>query len=74
MSTGAVFKAQRSILRKNDSARIKTCAPPYNYMRTVPKQPKMTLPYNKVVTAIAYTNYILTRLLYKPNNLVWHLI
>jgi len=70
VSTGAVFKAQRSILRKNDSARIKTCAPPYNYMRALPKHPKMTLPYNKVVTAIAYTNYILTRLLYKPNNLV----
>jgi hypothetical protein len=43
-------------LRKNDSARIKTCVPPYNYMRAVLKHPKMTLPYNKVVTAIAYTN------------------
>ena len=56
VSTGAVFKAQRNILRKNDSARIKTCVPPYNYMRAVLKHPKMTLPYNKVVTAIAYIN------------------
>jgi len=39
-------------------------------MRALLKQPKITLPYNKVVTAIAYINYILTRLLYKPNNLV----
>jgi len=30
----------------------------------------MTLPYNKVVTAMACINYILTLLLYKPNNLV----
>ena len=50
---GAVFKAQRSILRKNDSARTKTGAPPYSYKRALPKQPKMTLPYNSVVTAIA---------------------
>ena len=56
VSTGAVFKAQRSILRKNDSARIKTYAPPYNHMRAVLRHPKMTLPYNRVVTAIAYIN------------------
>ena len=67
---GAVFKAQRSILRKNTSARIKTGAPPYNYKRALPKHPNITLPYNNVVTAMAYISYILTLLLYKPNNLV----
>ena len=56
MSTGAVFTAQRSILRKNTSARIKTDAPPYSYRRALPKQPNMTLPYNKVETQMAYTN------------------
>jgi hypothetical protein len=41
-------------LRKNSSARTNTGAPPYNYMRAFPKQPNITLPYNNVVTAIAY--------------------
>jgi hypothetical protein len=57
-------------LRKNTSARTNAGAPPYSYMRAFPRQPKMTLPYNNVVTAIAYINYILTLLLYNPSNLV----
>ena len=69
VSIGAVIKVQRSILRKNVSAHINAGAPPYNYKRALPKQPKMTLPYNNVVTAIACTNYTLILLLYKPNNL-----
>jgi hypothetical protein len=56
VSIGAVRIAQRSILRKNISARLNTGAPPYNYMRAGPRHPKMTLPYNNVVTANAYTN------------------
>jgi hypothetical protein len=53
---GAVFNAQRSILRKNTSARVNTGAPPYNYKRALPKHPKITLPYKSVVTAMAYTS------------------
>ena len=34
----------------------------------------MTLPYNKVVTANAYTSYTRTLLLKSPSNLEWHLI
>jgi hypothetical protein len=59
--------AQRSILRINTSARINAGAPPYNCKRALPRQPNITLPYNKVVTDIACTNYILTLLLNKPN-------
>ena len=73
VSIGAVFNVQRSILRKNISARINAGAPPYSYKRALPKQPKMTLPYNNVVTAIACTNYTLILLLYNPNNLALHL-
>jgi hypothetical protein len=74
VSTGAVFKAQRSIFLINYSARTKTCAPPVSYKRAGPKHPKMTLPYSNVVTAMAYTNDILTLLLYSPNSLAWHFI
>jgi hypothetical protein len=40
-------------LRKKHSALIKTGAPPYNCKRALPKHPNITLPYNKVVTAMA---------------------
>jgi hypothetical protein len=56
VSSGAVRTAQRSILRKNVSARANTCTPPCSCNRAGPKQLKITLPYNSVVTAIAYTN------------------
>ena len=35
---------------------------------------KITLPYSKVFTANAYTNYILTLLLCNPSSLEWHFI
>ena len=69
VSIGAIFNAHLIILRINVSARINICVPPDSYSRAGPKQPKMTLPYSNVETAIAYTNYILTFLLCSPNNL-----
>ena len=69
VSTGVAFKAQRNILRINTSARTNTGAPPYSCKRAFPMHPNMTLPYNSMDTAMAYTSYILTLLLYKPNNL-----
>ena len=70
VSVGVMRNAHRSILRKSISARANAGAPPCSYIRTGPKQPKITLPYNKVVTARAYTNYTRTLLLNNPNNLV----
>jgi hypothetical protein len=67
VSSGAVRKAQRIILRNSVSAYANTGAPPYIYNRAGPKQLKMTLPYNNVVTARAYTNYTLTLLLNNPS-------
>ena len=69
VSIGAVFKAHRNILRINTSARTNTGAPPYSCKRAYPMHPNMTLPYNSVVTAMAYTSCILTLLLNKPNSL-----
>jgi hypothetical protein len=74
VSIGALFSAQRNILRIHISARTNTDAPPLSCSCAGPKQPKITLPYSSVVTASAYTNYIRTRLLCRPNNLEWHLI
>jgi hypothetical protein len=74
VSSGAVRTAQRSILRRNVSARAKIGAPPYSYKRAGPKQPNTTLPYNNVVIARAYTNWTLTLLLNKPNKRALHLI
>jgi hypothetical protein len=67
---GVIFNAQRSILRNSTSARLNAGAPPCSYIRAGPKQPNITLPYNKVETANACTNYTRTRLLNNPNNLV----
>lgn len=74
VSSGAVRKALSSILCSSVSARAKTCVPPYICNRAGPKQRKMTLPYSKVVTARAYTNYTLTLLLNKPSKRDIHLI
>jgi hypothetical protein len=74
VSIGADFNAQRNILRINTSARTNTLAPPVSYRRAGPMQPNITLPYSSVVTAMAYTNCILTRLLCKPSRREWHLI
>jgi hypothetical protein len=69
VSIGALFKAQRNNLRKNISARTYTDAPPRNYNCAGAKHPNITLPYSSVVTTSAYTNYMRTRLLCRPNNL-----
>jgi hypothetical protein len=74
VSIGAVRNAQRSILRSNVSARVKTGAPPCSCNRAGPKQLKITLPYNNVDTARAYINCTLTLLLNKPNKRALHLI
>ena len=74
VSIGALFNAHLNILRKNISARTKLDAPPDSCKRAGPKHPKITLPYNNVVTARAYTSCTLTLLLCNPNNLAWHLI
>ena len=71
---GALFSAQRSILRIKTSARTNTLVPPVSCRRAGLKHPNMTLPYSSVVTAIACTSYILTLLLCKPNKREWHLI
>ena len=55
VSAGTCFKAHQSILRINVSSRTNTYAPPVSDKRLCPKNPKIKLPYNKVVTAIAYT-------------------
>jgi hypothetical protein len=60
---GTFFNAQRNILRMNTSARTKIDAPPDSYRRAGPMHPNITLPYNNVVTAMAYTIYIRTLLL-----------
>ena len=67
---GVIFNAQRSILRSSTSARLNAGAPPCSYIRAGPKHPNITLPYNKVDTANACTNYTRTLLLNNPNNLV----
>ena len=72
--TGVVRNAHLSIFRRNISARTKLAVPPCNCMRAGPRHPNIVLPYNKQVTASAYTNYTLTRLLHRPNNLAWHLM
>jgi hypothetical protein len=74
VSIGAVRIAHLNIFLSSTSARANTGSPPYIYKRAFPKQPNITLPYNSVVTAIAYTIYIRTLLLNNPNNLVWHLM
>jgi hypothetical protein len=70
VSIGVVFNAQRSILCSSTSARLNAGAPPCSYIRAGPKHPNITLPYNKVDTANACTNYTRTLLLNNPNNLV----
>ena len=60
--------AQRSILRIKISARLNAIEPPFKHTRAGPKHPKITLPYNKLLTAIAYITAILTLLLNNPNN------
>jgi hypothetical protein len=74
VSSGAFLSAHRSIFRSSVSARANTSAPPYICILAGPKHPKITLPYSNVETARAYTNYILTRLLKRPNKREWHLI
>ena len=74
VSIVAVRKAQRSIFLNSVSARTNDDAPPFIANRAGPRHPNMTLPYNKVVTANAYTSYTLTLLLKSPSNLEWHLI
>jgi hypothetical protein len=74
VSIVAVRKAQRSILRNKISARANDGAPPFIANRAGPKHPNITLPYNNVVTAKAYTSYTRTLLLKSPSNLEWHLI
>ena len=64
---GVTRNAHRNILRSSTSARAKTGAPPCSCNFAGPKQPKITLPYNKVVTDKAYTSYTRTLLLNKPN-------
>jgi hypothetical protein len=66
---GTFFNAQRNILRMNTSARTKLDAPPDNYRRAALKHPKITLPYNSVETAIAYTSCMRTLLLCNPSSL-----
>ncbi len=56
VSIGVIRNAHRSILRKSISARANAGAPPCSYIHAGPKQLKMTLPYNKVETARAYTS------------------
>jgi hypothetical protein len=70
VSIGVVFNAQRSILCSSTSARLNAGAPPCSYIRAGPKHPNITLPYNRVDTANACTNYTRTLLLNNPNNLV----
>jgi hypothetical protein len=70
----AVRNAHLSIFRSSTSARTKVAAPPCSCMRAGPKQPNIVLPYSKHETASAYTNCILTLLLFNPSNLAWHFI
>jgi hypothetical protein len=74
VSIGADFNAQRNILRINTSARTNILAPPVSYRRAGPMHPNITLPYSRVVTAIACTNCILTLLLCNPKRREWHFI
>ena len=74
VSIGTVRSAHRSILRSTISARANVGAPPFNANLAGPKHPNITLPYNNVVTAKAYTSYTRTLLLNSPSNLEWHLI
>jgi hypothetical protein len=67
VSMGVIRNAHRNILRSTDSARANTGVPPCICIRAGPKQPNITLPYNNVVTANAYTNYTRTLLLNNPN-------
>ena len=74
MSSGALRNAHLNIFRSRVSARANTCTPPYSCIRAGPRQPNITLPYNRVETARACISYILTLLLNNPNKRVWHLI
>ena len=56
VSIVAVHKPQHSILRNNVSTRGNDNAPPFNASRAGPRHPNITLPYNNVVTAKAYTS------------------
>jgi hypothetical protein len=67
--TGVVRNAHLIIFRRNISARTKVAVPPCSCIRAGPKHPNIVLPYNKHVTASAYTNYTLTLLLKSPSNL-----
>ena len=60
--------AQRSIFRIKISARLNANEPPFKHTHAGPTHPKITLPYNKLLTAIAYTMAILTLRLNSPNN------
>jgi hypothetical protein len=66
---GTFFNAQRNILRMNTSARTKLDAPPDSCRRAALIHPKITLPYNNVVTAMAYTSYMRILRLCRPSNL-----
>ncbi len=74
VSIGVIRSAHLNILRNTDSARVNTGVPPCICIRAGPRQPKITLPYNRVVTASAYTSCTRTLLLNKPNKRAWHLI
>lgn len=74
VSIGVIRSAHRNILRSSTSARANTGVPPCSCIFAGPRQPKITLPYNKVVTAKAYTSYTRTRLLNNPNKRAWHFI
>jgi hypothetical protein len=52
----AVRSAHLSILRNSTSARTKIAVPPCSCIRAGPKHPNIVLPYNKHVTASAYTS------------------
>ena len=56
VSTGTVRNAHLSIFRNNMSARTNVGVPPCSYIRAGPRHPKIVLPYNKHVTASAYTS------------------
>ena len=74
MSSGALRNAHLNIFRSRVSARANTFTPPYSCIRAGPRQPNITLPYNRVETGRACISYILTLLLNNPNKRVWHII
>ncbi len=56
VSIVAVRNAHLSIFRNSTSARTKVAVPPCSCIRAGPKHPNIVLPYNKHVTASAYTS------------------